>query len=387
MANGTPLPRDQFVLTDHLAYLNHAAIAPLPRVCTDAQASANDAWATEASLAYQRYDEHAQHVRSRAANLMGVEPHTVAFVKNTTEGLAFVAGGIDWHCGDRVLVPSREFPSTLYPFAALEDRGVEVVRLDPVGSTEALPLELFEQELLAAPTRMVVCSWVQFRRGWRIDPAELSELCHRHGALLCLDVIQGLGLIPTRLAEWGVDFAMADAHKWLLGPQGIGLFYAATEHLEHLRVLEPGWSSVAHRDDFDNLELSLDPTARRFEGGTQNHTGISGMGASVDLLLSAGVDRIWRHVSHLCDRVAAALEDCGAELLSDRGEGSSGIVTFSVPGHDAEGVHMALRDHAIVVSPRGGGVRISPHGYNTIEEIDALIAAVRQLRIRAPGGI
>ncbi len=379
MPSGTPLPRDEFPIADHLAYLNHAAIAPLPRVCTEAQTRANEAWAAEASLAYQRYDEHAQHVRGRAATLMGVESDGVAFVKNTTEGLAFVAGGIDWQAGDRVIVPSREFPSTLYPFSSLEDLGVEVVRPEPTGRTEVLPLEVFERELLAAPTRMVVCSWVQYRRGWRVDPAELAQLCHRHGALLCLDVIQGLGLLPARLAEWGVDFAMADAHKWLLGPQGIGLFYVAPEHREQLRVLEPGWSSVAHRDDFDHLELVLDPSSRRFEGGTQNLTGVAGMGASIELILSTGVDRIWTHVHGLCDRAASGLADAGAEVLSDRGAGRSGIVTFSLPGHDAEAVQELLRDRSIVVSPRGGGVRISPHGYNTEEEIDELTATVRQL--------
>lgn len=374
-----PLPRDQFPVTDQLTYLNHAGVAPLPRATVEAQAAADNAWMTEGGRAFGRYEDHVEHVRARAAQLMGVHATEVAIVKNTTEGLGFVANGLDWSPGDRVIVPAREFPSTILPFLGLENLGVEVVRLEPEGDTEALPLERFETELRAAPTRLVTTSWVQYRRGWRTDLAELATLCHEHGALLCADVIQGLGLLPTHLDEWGVDFAMADAHKWMLGPQGCGVLFVATAHRDDLRVLEPGWNSVADRDDFDRLELDLDPSARRFEGGTHNYTAVAGMGAAIDLLLDAGPERVWTHVDHLCDQATAALTEAGATVWSDRGAARSGILTFGVSDRDPGEVHDHLESAGVVSAPRAGGIRISPHGYNTTDDLEHLISALREL--------
>jgi cysteine desulfurase/selenocysteine lyase len=251
----------------------------------------------------------------------------------------------------------------------------------PVGPGRCLPPESFAEVIAAGPPpRVVVTSWVQFGRGWRTDLAALAALAHDAGALLCADVIQGLGLIPAQLEAWGVDFAMADAHKWMLGPLGLGLLYVRGSRLDLLRPLEPGWASVAHREEWDNLELVWDQGARRLEGGTANICGIHALGASVELLLDAGVQRVWAHVSSLCDRACAGLSHAGATVLSDRSPaGRSGIVTFSVEGHDPAAVVGVLREHGVVCSPRGGGVRLSPHGYNTAEEIDSLVGVVREL--------
>ncbi len=221
---------------------------------------------------FDRLDE----VRLTAAALLGVPATDVAFVKNTTEGLAFVAEGLDLRPGQRVIVPDREFPSTLFPFLALRDRGVRVDLVQPQGPGGALPLEAFAAALDEAPTALVTVSWVQFGTGWRTDLEVLADLCHRHGALLCVDVIQGLGVLPCSLAEWGVDFAAADGHKWLLGPEGLGVLYVAAEHRDRLRVIEPGWASVAQREQWDDLRLDYDDSARRFEGGTLNVAGALG---------------------------------------------------------------------------------------------------------------
>ena len=224
-------------------------------------------------------EAHAEVVRDSAARLMGVSPREVAFVKNTTEGLGFVANGLGWKTGDRVVVPAHEFPSTFYPWKALESQGVTVDTVVPCHAGGALPLEAFAEALASGPPpRLVALSWVQFGLGWRTDLAALARAVHGVGGLLCVDVIQGLGVVPAALGEWGVDFAAADAHKWLLGPSGIGVLYVREACLEMLRPLEPGWASVAHRQQWDNLDLVLDGTARRFEGGTANAAGIYGLG-------------------------------------------------------------------------------------------------------------
>lgn len=381
MPSATPLARDHFPVTRRWTYLDHAGIAPLPRPAVDAMHACNLRVAEDGSTAFHELEDRVDQVRATAARLLGVPAGDVAFVKNTTEGLGFVANGLELKAGDRVVVPDREFPSTIYPWLALADRGVRVDRVHPAGDGWALPVDAFAQAVAAGPPpRVVVTSWVQFGRGWRTDLAALAQLCRDAGALLCVDVIQGLGVIPAELERWGVDFAMADAHKWLLGPEGIGVLYVRGERLEGLRPLEPGWNSVGHRMEWDNLDLVYDTGARRLEGGTHNIAGITGMGVSMDLLLDATVQAVWRHVDQLCERAAEGLAAAGATVLSDRSaEGRSGILVFIVPGQDLKTVAATLRKAGIACVPRGGGIRISPHGYTTPEEIDHLVETVKRL--------
>ena len=381
MSSGTPLDRAHFPVTDRWAYFNHAGITALPAPALEAQHRCAGDAASDGGQAYPLHAERAEEVRTAAARLMGVSAREVAFVKNTTEGLGFVANGLAWEEGDRVVVPDLEFPSTIYPWLALRDRGVVVDLVEPRGDGRRLPVDAFADVIAAGPRpRLVATSWVQFGRGWRTDLAALGSVCHAAGALLCADVIQGLGVVPAQLEAWGVDFAMADAHKWLLGPLGIGVLYVRRSCLELLRPLEPGWASVAHREQWDDLELVWDDSARRFEGGTPNMVGIHGMGASLDLLLGVGIDKVWEHVSALTDRACEGLEAAGATVMSDRSPtGRSGIVTFTLDGHSPADVTAALEARGVVCSPRAGGVRLSPHGYNTAEEVDRLVSAVDEL--------
>ena len=374
-----PLPRAQFPVTERWMYLNHAGVSPLPSPAVQALDGYARRAARGGSLAGAGHAERAEQVRAAAAGLMGVPVGDVAFVKNTTEGLGFVANGLAWREGDRVVVPSLEFPSTVYPWLALRDLGVVVDTVPTRGPGRCLPVDAFAEAIAAGPPpKVVATSWIQFGRGWRTDLAALAAVCHDAGALLCADVIQGLGVVPAHLEAWGVDFAMADAHKWLLGPEGIGVLYVRDRCLDLLRPLEPGWNAVVHREQWDNLDLVWDHGARRLEGGSHNMAGIHAVGASIELLAGAGVESVWAHVDALCERACSGLDDVpGTTVLSDRSAGGrSGIVTFAVDGHDAVTVSERLRDEGIVCSPRGGGVRVSPHGYNTAEEIDRLVGAV-----------
>ena len=381
---GPPLDRRLFPAKRRWAYLNHAGVNAFPTPVAEAIASCAAATAADGSEVVDEQDLRVEEVRAASAAVMGVGDHEVAFVKNTTEGLGFVAQGLDWAPGDRVVVPDNEFPSTIYPWLALADRGVVVDRVVPRGPAGALPVEAYSEVVGAGPPpRLVVASWVQFGRGWRTDLRALAQLAHSAGALLCVDAIQGLGVLPASFGSDGVDFACADAHKWLLGPSGIGVLYVAERCLDLLRPLEAGWASVAHRRQWDNLHLVWDDCARRLEGGSQSFVGVYGLGAALDLLNGCGIDRIWDHVDRLTGVLATSVADIGAELLSDRGEGRSGIVTFSVPGADPEHLVQALRGRGVIVSPRGGGLRASPHGFNDEDDVGRLVDAVRQVALRA----
>jgi selenocysteine lyase/cysteine desulfurase len=375
-----PLPRDQFPVTERRVYVNHAGIGPLPVVATRAIADSAAAFRDDPDFALDHYEEVMERTRVAAADLMGTTVANVAFVNNTTDGLGLCASGIDWQPGDRVVVPNYEFPSNFYPWIALRDRGVVVDVIEPVGARRELPLELFEQSLRAAPTKVVAVSWVQFGFGWRVDLAGLGALCRDHDALLCVDAIQGLGVVPAQFDEWEVDVSSADAHKWLLGPHGIGVASFSSRARELIRPLAPGWGSVPWRDDYDNLDYEPDPSARRYEGGTTNLTTIAGLAASIELLQSAGVHEVWAHVDRLCCRLAAALAELGADVRSvhDR-DNRSGIVSFVSPNRSADDVVAELQRRDVVARVRAGAVRLSPHAYNTDDEIDRVLAEIASL--------
>lgn len=375
----TPLRRSDFPAAANWIYLNHAGTAPPSGPAAEAMRRCMEEAAGGGSVVFAAHEQRGEEVRGAAARLMGVPTADVAFVKNTTEGLGFVANGLPWRPGDRVVVPDLEFPSTLYPWLALRDLGVTVDLVPMTGPGQVATLDAFAEAVRAGPPpKVVAVSWVQFGRGWRTDLAGVAALCHEVGALLCADVIQGLGVIPADLDGWGVDFAMADAHKYLLGPLGVGVLYVRGSCLDRLRPLEPGWASVAHREEWDNRELVLAAGACRLEGGSANLTGIHAMGASIDLLLATGVDRIWSHVSALGDHLCEGLASAGATVLSDRSPaGRSAIVTFAVDGADHQAFSDALRREGIVCAPRAGGIRVSPHGYSTEDDVDAVVAAVR----------
>lgn len=378
----TPLPRTAFPVTRRWTYLDHAGIGPLPAPAVEAMTGYTRDLAAGGRTAVPGHLSRLAGARRSAARLLGVAPDEVAVVKNTTEGLAFVAAGLPWEEGDRVVVPDGEFPSALYPWLALRDRGVVVDRVRPVGAAGRLPVELLAEHVRQGPPpRLVALSWVQYATGWRTDLKALAECCRQVGALLCVDAVQGLGAIPAAFGEWGVDFAAAGGHKWLLGPQGVGLLYVRRSRLPLLRPAEPGWNAVAHRGDYADLRLVFDDSARRLEGGSLNRTGLIGLGASADLLLDAGIGAVWSHITALGDRACAGLEEVGAEVTSDRSPaGRSGIVRFRVPGADPEGLARALRERGIVCVARGDGLRISPHGYTSEEEVDALVGTVAEHR-------
>jgi selenocysteine lyase/cysteine desulfurase len=225
-------------------------------------------------------------------------------------------------------------------------------------------------------------SWVGYATGWRIDVQAVAELCRHKNCLFFLDAIQGLGVFPLDVRAAKVDFLAADGHKWMLGPEGAGLLFVRREHLDLLRPLNVGWNSVVQGNDYTNIELKLRPAAARYEGGSQNMVGFIGLGASLDLLTSLGVgpqaspvaDEVLATTDYACQR----LSELGATLLAPRtGPHRSGIVTFQLPGRDSNQVRRTLEAAGIITRCRASGVRLSPHGYNTRDEIERVLEVLR----------
>ena len=307
-------------------------------------------------------------VRALAGELLGVRPADVLFTTSTTDGVGLVTAGIAWRPSDRVVVADCEFVSNLYPWLALRDRGVrvDVVRLD----------EMHDAIRTGRAPTVAAVSWVQYARGERTELAALADAVHWRGGLLVADVVQGAGVLPCTLADWGVDVGVAGAHKWLLGPVGVALAFVSEDARNRIRPVAPGWASVTPHDDYDDYTFELLPDARRFEGGTLADGLISAMGASIRLLLDAGIAAVWRHVDDLCEHLIAGLPS-RAHVLSDRTrQGRSGIVTVALDGVESAAAVRRLLDHGIEVRCRGGGVRIAPHGYTSTDDVDALLAAL-----------
>jgi cysteine desulfurase / selenocysteine lyase len=313
-------------------------------------------------------------LRGLGAQVLGGDRGEIAVIRNTTEGVSLVAEGFPWQEGDNVVVPAGEFPTNLYPWLNLASRGVET-RVVP-SENERLDLDRLD-DACDDRTRIVAASWVGYATGWRNDPAALAEIVHRHGALLFLDAIQGLGVFPLDVGRTPVDFLAADGHKWLLGPEGAGLFYIRREHLDRLRPLGVGWNSVQHAGDFTKTEFALKQNASRYEGGSYNMGGIAALASSLELLLSFGIEQVAERLLDVTDRLCERLEETGATIVSCReGDRRSGIVAFEPPGRDPQAVRRHCLDRGVVVNCRSGRLRVSPHAYTSDEEIDRLIAAL-----------
>ena len=360
--------RSQFPVTESWVYLNHAAVAPLCRPSARAMRRLVADVEENGMAHFEEWNRLYSRARRSAATLIGSRPDEIAFLKNTTDGILTVANGLRWRPGDNVVLGNREFPANIYPWLNLRDRGVEIRWVEE--REGRLSLADFSAAI-DANTRALSVSSVEFFSGFRNDLAGLSDLCQQRGIFFVVDAIQSLGVHPIDVAELGIDALAADGHKWLLAPEGCALFFCSRRSLSKLKVSALGWSGVETAYDFLNYDETLNPDARRFETGTHNTAGIAGLKGSIDFLLEQGLPAIEQRILGLTDRLCEGLANGGFQLLSPRGSGEkSGIVTFSHPNLEAETLFQRLRQERIISAVRGGRLRLSPHFYNTDEEID-----------------
>jgi selenocysteine lyase/cysteine desulfurase len=312
-------------------------------------------------------------VRALVARLVGSSVGNVAFTQNTSTGLSIAANGIEWRAGDNVVLPEREFPSNYYPWMNLAPRGVQM-RCVPAPAGHASI-----DDLLAAVderTRVVALSAVQFSNGHRYDLDAVGQLCRERGVLFVVDGTQAVGALAIDVEGSGIDLLAVSAHKWMLGPAGIGFVHVSDRGLDQIRPDIVGWLSVREPFAF-GYQLDMPRTADRFEPGTENVIGTIGLGAAVSIFLERGVHQVEHDVLSLTDVLCERLIAGGHHIVSPRSARErSGIIIFRSPTTSAEDVHARLVAAGIKCAQRGGGVRFSPHFYNNLDDADTALAAV-----------
>jgi cysteine desulfurase / selenocysteine lyase len=369
--------RKEFPVTQHLSYFNHAAVAPISKRTSSAMQKVLDDVAQFGAHHWRHWYSAVEQIRSKAAQLMGASAGEIAFVKNTSEGISLMANGLELGRGDKVVSVNGEFPANIYPWLKLEETGVEI---DLVKQREGR-IDLQELvEHLDARTKVLAISFVQFLSGYRSDLKFLGSACRDRNILFVVDAIQGMGAFPLDVKECNIDALSADAHKWLLGPEAIGILYCTKELIRQIKPSTVGWTSVKNWSDYLNYKLEYRETAARFECGTLNTIGIYGLGAAIDLLFEVGIKNVQDQILKLTDYLCAGLIRKGYNLYSSRErEEASGIVSFSCPQFSSEELNHLLKEEKIEVSPRCGKVRVSPHFYNNISEIDRLLEVLPSL--------
>jgi selenocysteine lyase/cysteine desulfurase len=373
LSGSPPLERGQFDLAPGLAYLNHAAVGVLPRATHGMLQAMIDAHARSGVLGVAPYEMDLPGLRRRIGAFVGGIGDEVALLRNTGDGATIIAQGLDLEPGDEIITAANEFGSNAYPWLALRERGVIVRLLDA-------PRERMTPDVLRAAisprTKLVAVSWVTFDDGYRHDLGALAEVAHAAGALFVVDAIQGLGAFPLDVRKVPIDALYAGGAKWLLALQGVSFLWLRASLLDRVALRLPGWRSVEDIWNFLDYDQPPAPNASRFEGGTPNIIGALSLATSMDVLAGAGVDRIGAHVLALTDRLCDGAAARGYTIDGDRSRDDvkSGIVRIRRDDVDPTALGKRLGAAGMCVTYRASGIRISPHGYNTADEIDALLA-------------
>ncbi|MGM0677609.1 MAG: aminotransferase class V-fold PLP-dependent enzyme [Pseudomonadota bacterium] len=362
----------EFPLANDILHLNHAAVGPWPVRTQRAVASFAVENTQQGSRHYLQWLKVEKRLRERLQRLIHAPSvDDIGLLKNTSEALSVVAHGLPWQAGENVVCPLQEFPSNRIVWQSLERLGVEtrLVDLSRVSDPEAALLGAMDRR-----TRLLSVSAVQYASGLRMDLNRLGGACRNRGVLFCVDAIQQLGALPLDVQACQADFLAADAHKWLLGPEGIAVFYCAERLRDQLTLQQFGWHMVEDMGNFDRLDWEPARSARRFECGSPNMLGIHALEASLSLFEETGMefvaDALSRNVEYLIDLLRASKFDVYSPVQADR---RAGIVTFGRQGMDTQKTYQKLMEEGVLCALRGGGIRFSPHFHTRTGDLERAV--------------
>lgn len=373
------LRQHEFPVARSKIFLAHAGVCALPRRVSEAVRQ----HALDCTLGDQEDMfplERMLRTRDLAAKLLGATREEIAFVGPTSLALSFVAQGLKFRRNENILVYQDDYPSNVYPWMQLAEKGVQVrfVNIRKLGQVRAVDVlgQVDEQ------TRLVALASCHFVSGFRIELDAIGAALRQRRILFCVDAIQTLGAFPTTVAN--VDFLAADAHKWLLGPCAAGLFYVRKEQQEFLSPIAQGWHNVRCPNYVAQDDIVYKPDARKYEAGSASLVGIAALEASLEMLLEIGIENIAAELLRKRQWLVAELQEKGCAVLNANASpaNASGIITFQRPGHDLTELHNLLLRQNIITSLRADRtgqqyIRLSPHFYNTDRELERVLEAIR----------
>jgi len=369
------LRQHEFPVVRDKIFLAHAGVCPLPRRVADAIRR----YAEQCTLGDQETSLPAfqlQRSRELAARMLQAQPDEIAFVGPTSLALSFVAAGLPVRKNDNILIYLDDYPSNVYPWMALADRGVEVRFLNIREYGRIRPVDVIGQ--VDEQTKLVALASCHFVAGYRIDLDAIGKTLRERGILFCVDAIQTLGAFPTTVEH--IDFLAGDAHKWMLGPCAAGILYVRKSVQEQLAPMAYGWNNVRCPGFVAQEEIVFRPDARRYEAGTHNLLGLVGLHAALELMLEIGIDAVAAELLRKRSLLVTTLQakDCTVLQADAPTPNASGIVSFHRPGGDMSVLHQRLESANIITSLRTGRagqryIRLSPHFYNTDAELQKAI--------------
>jgi len=369
------LRQQEFPVTKEKAFLAHAAVCALPQ-CVATAMQDYTTGCTQGDQESVLPDGLLHNTRKLAAELINAKPEEIALVGPTSLGLSLIANGLNFRKHDNVLVYFDDYPSNVYPWMTLADRGVEVRFLNIRDLGKLRVTDIMGQ--VDEQTRMVAIASCHFLTGWRVELETIGRQLRSKNILFCVDGIQTLGAFPTNVEH--IDFLAADAHKWLLGPCSAGILYVRKELQDRLMPTIYGWHNVRNPNFVAQEEIVFRADAQRYEAGTNNLVGLAGLHAALKLLQAVGVENIGRELLRKRSCLTPRLQEKGYTVLYADAppQNSSGIVTFHKPGTDLAALHQKLLENSVQISLRTDRkgqqyLRVSPHFYNTDEELERLL--------------
>jgi len=368
--------REQFPITKNKVFMNHAGQSPLPKQVADVVRRFVDDFSNFGTTSIKWNNGG----KPLFAKLIGAEPREIAFVENTSVGLNIAANVLRYPPGSKIVTTDLEYPSVVYPWL----RRSLGVRIHYVNNVDGKILVEDVEKAVDDKTVAVAVSHVEYVNGFRHDLQALSEIAHEHGAYLIVDAIQSAGAIQINVKRDDVDFLASACYKWLLSPPGAGYLYVKDDLIEDFEPPFVGWASVKQEvfetlDFWDIWSLRLSETASRFEIGSPSFISLTGAAEALKMLLDFGIDMIEKRILRLTDRLIDGVKDLGLKLQTpEEPECRSGIVNFKID--KAQEVAEKLKSKGIVISARSHGIRVSPHFYNSEEEIDRLVEEIKMAK-------
>jgi len=363
-------------LKNGIIYFNHASTAPISTKVKERIDKFIYERSEEARDNYWAFKDIADETKNIIGEMINCNGERIAFLDNTANGIIWLTLGINWNPGDRIILNDVEFPANVYPFLKLKERGVEV---DFIRSQNGIASA---EEIISAikpETKLISVSFVQFLSGYRIELKKIGKVCKEKGIIFSVDSIQGLGAVRLDVEKFNIDYLANGTQKWMMGLQGLAFIYVRKELQDKMKSAPIGWLAVKDAWKLLDFNLTTKETAERFQPGTLNNLGIYAFNSTMKIFKEFGFDEIENQVLSNSKYFIEELVKIGykSSLYSLPEKHLSGIVSFRT--ENGQKILDHLNQKKIVCSLREGYIRFAPHFYNTKEDIDYVVDALKNI--------